>query len=248
MRFVFSFLFFLFCTSIIAQPTITKYYDREWLETSKQKATYYAEFKKSGQLYVCTSYWLKNYAVRGISLYGDTIMNKPVGWQKLYYPNGSLEDSSFYDEQGYSKEVFYFYPNQQLELHYYQPPGKKPPVFEAYDQRGKPIKDYIIFREAEFNGGAKAWENYLQANVSKSLSTARSKEKTTVTLQVLFTIDEKGLVTHPRVVQSSGYSDVDVDALKVIAASPPWSNAIVQNKPAKSVRIQPFTYVLLPNF
>jgi hypothetical protein len=39
---------------------------------------------------------------------------------------------------------------------------------------------------------------------------------------------------------------VDNDALRVIADSPTWKNAIQFNQPVKAYRLQPFTYILTP--
>jgi hypothetical protein len=68
-------LFFSMIASIIitintsAQTATIKYYDIEWSQTTKEKATYYAEFIKDGQNYKCTSYWSISNALRGKSTF-----------------------------------------------------------------------------------------------------------------------------------------------------------------------------------
>lgn len=61
------------------------YYDANWGETSKEKATFYAEFIKNGNYYNCTSYWKKSNRVRGKSTFEDTTMMFPVGSQEICF-------------------------------------------------------------------------------------------------------------------------------------------------------------------
>ena len=61
-----------------------------------------------------------------------------------------------------------------------------------------------------------------------------------------FVIDENGDVIRPKIIKSSGFKNVDNDALRVIADSPKWTNCVQYNKPVKSVRVQPISYILQP--
>ncbi|MEO6845135.1 MAG: hypothetical protein ABI184_08180, partial [Ginsengibacter sp.] len=60
---------FFFClltvafSTINAQMTPPKYYTSNWLETTKDKAVFYADFLKDGANYKCTSYWINTSTV-----------------------------------------------------------------------------------------------------------------------------------------------------------------------------------------
>jgi len=243
MKLFFSLLLFAF-SAANAQTKITKYYDGNWIETVKGKAVFYADFIKDGNYYHATSYDIGTNNVRGKSTYEDTLMQLPVGLQLLYFKNGHLEDSSFYQDHQ-AKYSYHYYPNGQLEMRYYLPDDKKEAVTEGYDESGKRIKNYIFEKEAEFKGGLKAWVSYIKKNSAKDL-TVKADEQVTATVVVEFIIDESGYVIAPKIRKSSGYKSVDNDALHVIADSPTWKNAIQLNQPVKAYRLQPFTYILLP--
>lgn len=241
MKLFFS-LLLLASTTVRCQTKITKYYNNDWEETSKENATFYSDFIKDGNYYHCTSYDIHTNMVHGKSTYEDTIMISPVGLQLIYFKNGHLEDSAFFQDHKviYS---YHYYPNNQLESRYYLPDNKKDPVTEGYDEEGKKIKNYVFEKEAEFKGGSKAWISYIKKNVSKDLTT-KGDEQVTASVEVEFIIDESGYVIGSKIKKSSGYKNVDSDALRVIDDSPHWKNAIQFNKPVKAYRLQSISYIL----
>ncbi len=241
---------FFFCllsvafSTVTAQTKVTKYYDANWVETPKEKATFYADFIKDGGYYNCTSYWINTHTLRGKSTYADTVMESPIGLQVLYFKNGHVEDSSSFENKEL-KYSFYYYANNQLAMHYYLPENKKEGIAEGYDESGNKIRNYIFQKEAEFKGGQKAWTSYINKKATKDFP-AKGDSEVTVTVQVEFIIDENGDVIKSKVKKSSGYKNVDTDALQIIADSPSWKNAILFNKPVKAYRLQPIVYTLRP--
>ena len=230
--------------NVNAQTKITKYYDANWLETSKEKAAFYADFIKDGAAYSCTSYWINTDKVRGRSVFPDTVMEQAIGKQVLYFKNGRLEDSSFTEDKK-AIYLFHYYPDGQLAMHYYVPTNKTEAVVEGFDEDGKRIKHYIYEKDAEFKGGTKAWQSYIAKNAARDLS-AKVDNAITAKVQVQFIIDENGDVITAKIFKSSGYKNVDGDALRVISDSPKWNSAILYNQPVKAYRIQPFEYPLQP--
>ncbi len=237
-------LFTVTFLNLKAQTKINKYYDANWTETSVAKATFYADFVKDGSTYVCTSYWVNPHIIRGKSTYPDTVMAYPIGSQVLYFKNGHIEDSSFFEDKKLEYS-YHFYPNSQLAMHYYLPDNKKEGIAEGYDESGKKIKDYIFEKDAEFKGGQKAWESYINKNATKDL-TVKGDTPVTATVTIEFIINEDGDVTKSKVYKSSGYKNADDDALRVISESPSWKNAIQYNKQVKAYRRQPFIYMMRP--
>lgn len=181
--------------------------------------------------------------MRGKSTYADTILQNPIGMQVLYSRKGALEDSAFYAD-GKAKYLFHYYPNKQLSMHYYLPENGKEGVIEGYDEDGKKIKNYVFEKEAEFKGGQKAWQSYIAKNASKDLSVKGEDGATTAIVQIQFIVDEEGNVSTAKVLKSSGYKEIDKDALRAINESPLWNSAVQYNRPVKAYRVQPVTYSL----
>lgn len=225
-----------------AQTKVTKYYDIYWTEVSKEQAMFYADFIKEGSYYNCISYWINTQKIKGKSTFADTVMTHPIGEQILYFKNGHVEDSIFFDDNQV-KYQYHYYPNNQLAAYYHLLDNKKEGIVVGYDESGKEIKNYIFLKEAKFKSGEKGWTNYIYKNTAKDLSVKGNKEKT-ATVNIEFIIDEDGNVIKPKVKKSSGYKNIDQDALQIIANSPLWENAILYNKPVKAYRMQPFIYVL----
>ena len=241
-----KFLFVLFFTMpfiLNAQDKTVKYYDEDFGVVSKERSTYYAETVNQGGRYNVTFYWTQSNALSGKAIYADTGFSKPIGLVLSYYKNGRTEDSSFYNDDSKLTNRYHYYQNRQLELHYFVPAGQTEPVMEAYDETGKKIKNYIYEKEAEFKGGEKAWHAFLLKNLNTELK-APGRSDVTATVKVLFAVNEFGFTVKPKIIESSGITAVDRDAMRVILASPQWNNAILLNKPVKVYRIQPITYQL----
>ncbi len=183
MRFLITALLIISCLFSSAQKVV-KYYDAAWMQTTQDKAVYYADFIKDGNVYKCNSYWISGNVLRGRSTFPDTIMQNPSGAQVMYSKNGHIEDSAFYEE-GKTKYLFHYYPNNQLAMHYYLPANAKEAITEGYDEDGKKIKNYIFEKEAEFKGGQKAWQSFLAKNASKDLA-VKGEGALTATVQVQF--------------------------------------------------------------
>ena len=230
--------------ALSAQNKVTKYYDAKWMETSKEKAVFYADFTRDGANYNCLSYYANTNKVRGKSTYADTVMQLPIGLQVVYFKNGRVEDSSYYNNHEV-KYSYHYYPNNQLEVHYSLEDNKKETT-DAYDEEGKKIKNYIFMKEAEFTGGQNAWVKYISKNAGQGLTEKGVTDGQTAMVTIQFIVDESGYVVSPKIFKSSGFKNVDNDALQVIGNSPTWKNAIQYNNPVRAYRIQPITYILRP--
>ncbi len=130
-----------------------------------------------------------------------------------------------------------------LAAHYYIPDGKDEGVAEGFDEDGKKIKNYVYEQEAEFKGGQKAWQQYILKSVSKDLK-IKGEGDITANVQVQFIVNKDGEVSVAKILKSSGYAQVDKDALRVIKESPSWNAAIQFNRPVNAYRVQPFVYKL----
>jgi len=239
-------LLFVLPNLILAQSKVVRYFDESWEPTQQQKSTYVAEFVKENDNYTCIFYWAGSTKMAGKGVYADTTIAKPIGLVTSYYKNGITEDSTYYDDKGSYQYSFHYYKNGKLEVHHSVRENSNEAITEAYDEKGKKIKNYIYSKEAEFKGGERAWNNYIMKNVYTEFK-SKGKEEEIVTVRILFAVNETGNTANIKVTESSGNKQVDSDAIRVIQGSPVWNNAIYLNKPVKVYRIQPISYVLSPN-
>lgn len=235
-------LTFLLPVFASAQTTL-KYYDSDWMETSREKATYVSAFTKVETGYQCISYWKRSNKKKEESFYADTSMTKPNGLQKVYHKNGKLEDSLRFNAEGKLLEGYHFFANGKMECHYVSAANGEGKVLAAYDESGAKIKNYVYVQPVEPKGGVKKWQNYLQTNASRELDTGTETAKT-VKVLVRFVVDEEGYVVKSKVIESSGFKSVDQDALRLIQGSPQWKPAIYKNKPFRYPVNLPITYEL----
>ncbi len=236
------------CIYSNAQDTVFKYYDKNWNPVPVQNgAKFYGIFVKNGSVYDCKTFYLPSMKKRGISTQKDTTFNNPAGLVVMYHLNGRISDSSFVNTDGKAEYVYRYYPGGQLKMQLTREPGKGNPLVTGYNEDGSKIKNFILAREAEFDGGEKGWHKYLVKNMNRELSTPRTKNTTEVQAKVMvqFVVNEQGNVANVKIIESSGYKFVDNDAVRVIANSPKWENAILFNEPVIAYRKQPLTYILI---
>lgn len=229
-----------------AQDTLFKHYDNDWNIVQKEKAKFFGTFIKKEASYEVKTYYLPSMKLRGRSNQKDTTLNSPTGLSMSYHQNGKKLDSTFTNEDGKVEYSFRYYPSGKLSMTYFKAVGQKNEVFTGYNEDGTIIKNFIVAKEAEFNGGDKAWHNYLVKNMNKTLSTPKTKKTIEINAKVviLFVINEQGFTTDIKIKESSGNKNVDQDAVRVITNSPKWKNAILYNNPVRVYRIQPLTYIL----
>jgi antitoxin component YwqK of YwqJK toxin-antitoxin module len=239
-------LYSLCCSlKLIGQTPVTKYYDVDWGTADSAKYFYKAVFTSANEGFKCNIYWKGSDKIAGKGTYEDASFGKPTGTFIGYHKNGALEDSIIYNDEHKIQEQFKYYKNKQVEFRYLLTGPNVQYDIKAYDEEGKVIKGYIYEKEAEFKGGDKAWMSYIAKNASKEFYAKGKEANETVTVRVMFCINEEGYPTKVKIQVSSGLSYVDSDAVRVIMNSPQWKNAIQYNKPVKAYRIQPITYQLI---
>ena len=104
----------------------------------------------------------------------------------------------------------------------------------------------MIQRQSWFKGAQKAWISYIIKNAPTDLTVKGITEKVMVTVNVEFIVDENGYLVMAKIIKSSGYKNVDNDALQIIANSPTLKNAIQYNTPVKAYRMQQLTFEVRP--
>lgn len=237
----------LICFGSRAQEKVVQYYDSLWARSTPANAMYRTEFIKDGEVYRCYSYWKDSGVLYMRSTFADTVFGKPKEVQVSYYRDGKMKDSAVLDREGLTLRGYIFYPSGKKHAYIHRAPGTKDLVAEGYDESGKQINDFVYMREAAFKGGEEAWKKYIVKKLKKDFYNTKSDETLVLTVRVTFVIDKDGNVSNPKIDKSSGWSDVDGDAISVISGSPKWIPGIYLNEPFNAYRVQPITYELPPS-
>jgi periplasmic protein TonB len=96
--------------------------------------------------------------------------------------------------------------------------------------------------EAQYPGGFAAWARYLTKNLEKNLPQEAIDNGISGTVEVLFVVDEFGLVSNVEAV--SGPAELREAAVAVIKKSGKWEPGIQNSKKVKSYKRQPITIKL----
>ena len=94
--------------------------------------------------------------------------------------------------------------------------------------------------QAEFPGGAAAWEKYLRRNLDESIPSNNGAPAGTYTVTVSFIVDKNGNISEVSGVPKGGgpdYGTVD-EAIRVIKKGPKWSPGVQNGRQVKSWRTQ----------
>jgi len=237
-------LFLLISVSITAQDNaIVKYYDSLWTPTSKDSAFYLTKFVKQDSFYVCTSYWIKSKKLYARSIFADTTFSRPLGLLLRYYPNGQVEDSTYHYEDGSLKNTYHFYPNGKLWAHYTYDKKNKKETQMGFDESGKPIVNFVYYKEAEFQDGNEGWKNYLIKTVNTEVPVKNGAPLGTYQVIIRFIITTDGKIANVHAETDWGYG-MEEEVIRIIKKSPPWRSLIILGKKENAFRRQPLIFVV----
>jgi antitoxin component YwqK of YwqJK toxin-antitoxin module len=221
----------LLCSTIYSQNIITKYFDSDWHEVSKDSAFYYSNFEKKDTAYKVTSYWAKSNKLNTTSIYADTNFYKGIGLLMRYYESGKLQDSMHFTNSGGMETDYHFKENGQLDYKVFYDAKKGGLIGEQYDSLGKKVTGYFSYQiEAKFPGGNAGWNEYLESNIKSNVAAKHKAPVGIYTVTVSFLIDKNGKVIEVKALTDPGYGTAE-EAVRVIRKSPDWMPAIQNNKP-----------------
>ncbi len=222
---------------------ITRYFDSTWQTASKDAAFFYTEFVKQGSIYYCTSYWVSSGKLNCKSTFKDTLFSQPVGILKRYYENGQIQDSTHYYDNGKTKETYHYYPTGQLWAHCLYDKSNEEELSEGYTIDGKPIRNFIYLKEAEFPGGNTEWTEYILNTLKNDVAVKNGAPKGTYKVAIKFIVDKNGKVSEAEAETKYGYG-MEEEAIRVITKSPKWSPLILMGEKQNAYRRQPITFVV----
>jgi len=232
------------CLLLCAQISkTTRYFNADWLPTSKDSAFYFTEMVKADGGYNCTSYWAASGKLNCISSFADTNFSKPMGKLLRYFESGQTEDSTYFNEDGSVKNTYHFFPNGKTQVHYTYNPKSKKAVTEAYDLKGNRLENFVFHQPASFQEGQSDWMAFLNDNLNSELSVKNGAPVGTYEVIVSFMIGKNGKLTNISALTNHGFG-MEAEAVRVIKKSPKWNSEIYLGKPIDVYRKQPIAFII----
>lgn len=225
------------------EEPVIKYYDSSWSQTSKESAFYYAEFRKQGNLYKCTAYWVHSNRLNGIGFFADTSLSNPHKLLINYYENGQMQDSAWYDEKSQVKFSYHYYQTGKLLARHFYDPKTNKEINEGFDETGRLIQNFIYAKEAEFPDGENAWLRFVSKNINTQVPIKNGAPAGTYRVVILFVVDKNGETANFTPETNHGYGMED-EAIRVLRNSPRWDPLISLGEAKNAYRRQLVTFIV----
>ncbi len=198
-----------------------------WLSYHNNGVMSDSTFYEDGLLAVSSMGWYPN----GF-LADSNIVNAQIRTAFNWFDNGHLSSAGRYNSLGRMIGKWqFFYPSDKLaSLESYDETGHL--IDKTYfDENGNSMDTTNRTKPAEFPGGLKAWQKYLDSKMyfPNQYKIANSDKAVVV---INFTISEDGSVEDV-FVETPFYEPFNVIALNVIKRSPKWNPAFLHNRNVK---------------
>lgn len=190
-----------------------------------------------------------------------------VGIGYRWHQNGKISDSLNSDGQGNGSQVSwdeagklwstgrwtndslkdgrwqYFFPDGKLRATEDYVQGKRT-ASNCFDANGKPTRPFFCEeREAEFDGGSKAWIQFLQNNLKANVPLKKGAPVGVHTVIVRFIVEADGDISGIYAVTKLGYG-MEEEVMRVMKKSPKWVPASQFGRPVKAYRSQPVSFAV----
>ena len=255
------FITMLFVQSIIAQDTITTFYDFNWKEIKNiESAAYYRKFFKSDEIYVANDYY-KNGNIQMIGTYSNKKGTLREGFFKYFHENGNIKSEGNYLKNQQTGNWKIYSDDGKLDSEGEYIKGKKNGIWIWYTENGnicsKEVykKDertsYTFFDEkgndvnisdaeflAKFNDGD---ANDFTKWVFKNIKHLNENGDVHGRLLIEFIVNKVGEIEDIKVLSSVSLL-IDSEVIKVIKSSPKWSPAKMHNKYVKVRYVIPISF------
>lgn len=97
--------------------------------------------------------------------------------------------------------------------------------------------------EAQFPGGARAWENFLKRNLDANVPVDNGAPGGRYTVYIQFVVDKEGNVSDLKPITSHGFG-MEQEAIRVLRKATKWTPANQNGRAVKAYRKQPITFVV----
>jgi hypothetical protein len=210
--------------------TTYKYFNKNGVETTKGAAYTYVKFYKKNDLFHGEEHYAKNGVLKSDGSYTEMNFNTPVGNFNNYGEDGKLDFTGRYDN-GKPVELTYFYKsgNKKSWVMFSE---KGVEDQKGWDENGKEIKNYVVFREARFKGGLQGWSKYLGKNLNANVPVEAGVPAGKYEVKVLFDVSKEGLVSKVKAVTvPEKCKPCGPEAVSAISGSPEWEPAQLNGEP-----------------
>lgn len=182
---------------------------------------------------------------------------------------GRITDSSFYAKgRKLAYAEYRYYKNGRPFYYIYSDSLADAGIYRSYDTTGKIeinaeyrkgsgtvtrlIDGKLVstpatsreLREAEFDGGAPAWRNFILANLRSDVPVKRKAAAGTYQVFVRFIINEDGSI-HDILPETDFGHGMEKEVVRIMKLSPKWIPANLYGVPVKAYRRQPVTFVVV---
>jgi hypothetical protein len=246
-------LFFLFILTCItnfcfAQSDTTYFYlTKTSTPTVKDSAYNYVKMYQVNGVWHGKDYYTKTNILKSEGDYGDKSLKKPIGNFNNYTENGKLDFQASYKD-GKPLEATYYYKDGTKKAYASFDDEMHAKKEKGWDESGKEIKNYIVYRNATFKNGPKDWQKFILENVKTEVSSDENFPTGQFIVEVEFTVNAEGSVSHVRAVSvPDSCKPCGKKAVQVIMRSPEWQPAIFQNEPVAAYFKQPVTFQISEN-
>lgn len=152
---------------------------------------------------------------------------KKNGLYQEYFPDGQLRAEMTYAQGKLDGELLNYHSNGQLKRReQYEMNVSK--GGQCFDEKGAEIAFTPWRTEPQFVGGDEALRLYL---VSQMHVPATLQHKCGTKIQ--FQVQRTGNIANAKVLESSGYEDLDKQALQIVAGMPDWIPGTLDGKPTR---------------
>lgn len=254
-------IIFLFFQLSIAQDTIVKYYNKNWIEIKNiENASFYREFFISNNVYVANDYYISgniqmigNYKNKKgtlregsfkyffengkIKSEGNYLKNKANGKWKNYLENGTLDSEGEYvDDRKSGEWIWYSEKGKICSKENYK--KDKRVDYKFFNEEGKEVDISIAEYLASFQGGdANNFTFWVLKNITYPIE-AKGAHGTVV---IEFYVNTLGKIEDVKIIKSVNQF-LDNEAIRVIKSSPLWIPAKQHNKEVKLFFTIPITF------
>ncbi len=139
------------------------------------------------------------------------------------------------------------------------PPPPPPPPFEKRkvskekykkDTTKNSNEEDLIFQkvevESEFEGGSKAWRDFLVRNLNVDVALNKKAKPGTYTVIVRFIVGRDGAVSNINIEANPGYGTGE-EVIRVMKLSPKWKPGFQNGVPVSSIKRQPISFIVSNN-
>ena len=171
--------------------------------------------------------------------YSDSNLTFQQGKYMEYYPSGELRTSGEYSNNMKSGDWMHYNDTGKVVLTERYENGN---MTEAENPDTVKKKEPLLYgdeKEANMDGGVKAWINYIKKTLNPDVGQQSVKGGK---VRVIFKINTKGKTSDIYLKKSVEFV-LDEESLRVIRESPLWEPAFQNGNKVNAYRIQPLTFI-----